>query len=139
MTFHPRQGGVAIFGFEHPIADMREERAFNPGERPDPELVSDHSDPPELFELEKPLIVGLTVSVERLGQVRRARMLGENVGSFGASYVDPDNIAAEVAAARRLFADRGWPSIDVTRRSIEETAAELMNMLSSRGATNAER
>ncbi len=95
--------------------------------------------PPELFELEKPLIVGLTVSVERLGQVRRARMLGENVGSFGASYVDPDNIAAEVAAARRLFADRGWPSIDVTRRSIEETAAELMNMLSSRGATNAER
>lgn len=89
--------------------------------------------PPELFELKKPLVVGLTVSVERLGQVRRARMLGDNVGSFGASYVDPENIADEVAAARRLFADRGWPSIDVTRRSIEETAAELMNMLTARG------
>lgn len=89
--------------------------------------------PPELFQLTKPLIVGLTVSVERLGQVRRARMLGDNVGSFGASYVDPDNIASEVAAARRLFADRGWPTIDVTRRSIEETAAEVLNMLTSRG------
>jgi regulator of PEP synthase PpsR (kinase-PPPase family) len=88
--------------------------------------------PPELFDLDKPLVVGLTVSVERLGQVRRARMLGENVGSFGASYIDPDNMAAEVAAARRLFADRGWPTIDVTRRSIEETAAELMNMLTTR-------
>lgn len=89
--------------------------------------------PPELFQLTKPLVVGLTVSVERLGQVRRARMLGDNVGSFGASYVDPDNIASEVAAARRLFADRGWPTIDVTRRSIEETAAEIMNMLTARG------
>lgn len=89
--------------------------------------------PPELFQLTKPLVVGLTVSVERLGQVRRARMLGDNVGSFGASYVDPDNIASEVAAARRLFADRGWPTIDVTRRSIEETAAEVMNMLTARG------
>ena len=89
--------------------------------------------PPELFDLDKPLVVGLTVSVERLGQVRRARMLGDNVGSFGASYIDLDNIADEVALARRLFADRGWPTIDVTRRSIEETAAELMNMLTARG------
>ena len=89
--------------------------------------------PPELFELERPLIVGLTVSVERLGQVRRARMLGDNVGNFGAAYIDLDNIADEVALARRLFADRGWPTIDVTRRSIEETAAELMNMLTARG------
>lgn len=93
--------------------------------------------PPELFELEKPLVVGLTVSAERLAQVRRARLLGQDIAGagaagFGASYVDPDLILAEVAAARRLFADRGWPMIDVTRRSIEETAAELMNMLNAR-------
>ncbi|MCG2842570.1 kinase/pyrophosphorylase [Sandaracinobacter sp. RS1-74] len=91
--------------------------------------------PPELFELKKPLVVGLTVSVERLSQVRRARMLGENAAQFGANYTDPETIAREVAAARRLFADRGWPAIDVTRRSIEETAAELVNMLSMRGVT----
>ncbi len=94
--------------------------------------------PPELFELNSPLVVGLTVSAERLAQVRRARLLGQDVGGvgaagFGASYIDPDVISGEVASARRLFADRGWPVIDVTRRSIEETAAELMNMLNARG------
>jgi regulator of PEP synthase PpsR (kinase-PPPase family) len=88
--------------------------------------------PPELFELKSPLIVGLTVSAERLALVRRARILGQEAASFAASYVDPDTIASEVAAARRLFADRAWPAIDVTRRSIEETAAELMNMLGDR-------
>jgi len=94
--------------------------------------------PLELFELKAPLVVGLTVGAERLAQVRRARLLGQDIGGvgaagFGASYVDPDVISDEVAAARRLFADRGWPVIDVTRRSIEETAAELMNMLNVRG------
>ena len=93
--------------------------------------------PPELFELKKPLVVGLTVSVDRLEQVRRARVMGESMGNvgatYGASYVDRENIAAEVAAARRLFADRGWPSIDVTRKSIEETASEILNMLNNRG------
>jgi hypothetical protein len=88
--------------------------------------------PDEVLNLKHPLVVGLTVASERLAQVRRARLLGQEKGGFSASYVDPDVINAEVAAARRLFADRGWPVIDVTRRSIEETAAELMNMLGDR-------
>jgi regulator of PEP synthase PpsR (kinase-PPPase family) len=88
--------------------------------------------PDEVLGLKHPLVVGLTVAAERLAQVRRARLLGQEVGGFSATYVDPDTIAAELAAARRLFADRGWPVIDVTRRSIEETAAELMNMLGDR-------
>ena len=95
-------------------------------------LVPGRQLPQELFELKAPLIVGLTVSVDRLGQIRRARVLEENMAGFGAGYIDPDNMTAEVASARRLFADRGWPVIDVTRRSIEETAAELINMLSRR-------
>jgi hypothetical protein len=88
--------------------------------------------PDEVLQLKQPLVVGLTVAAERLAQVRRARLLGQEVGGFSATYVDPDGIAAELAAARRLFADRGWAVIDVTRRSIEETAAELMNMLGDR-------
>ncbi len=100
-------------------------------------LVPSRPLPPELFELKKPLVVGLTVAVERLEQVRRARVMGESMGNvgatYGASYIDRDNIAAEVAAARRLFADRGWPSIDVTRKSIEETASEILHMLNLRG------
>ena len=88
--------------------------------------------PAELFELNKPLIVGLTVSPERLAMVRRARMAGIDNAAFTAAYIDPETIAGEIMMARRLFADRGWPAIDVTRRSIEETAAEVLNMVSSR-------
>jgi regulator of PEP synthase PpsR (kinase-PPPase family) len=89
--------------------------------------------PPELFELKRPLVVGLSVSPERLAQVRRARILGQDTAGISAAYADPERIAEEVSGARRLFADRGWPVIDVTRRSIEETAAELLNLLSVRG------
>ncbi|WP_374389460.1 pyruvate, water dikinase regulatory protein [Sandaracinobacter sp.] len=95
-------------------------------------LVPNRPIPPELFLLEKPLIVGLTVAPERLAQVRRARILGQDTAGISARYADPDTIAEELNAARRLFADRGWPVIDVTRRSIEETAAELMNLLGMR-------
>jgi len=88
--------------------------------------------PLELFGLKGPIIAGLTVSAERLVLVRRARILGADVAGIAASYADPEGIKSELNAARRLFADRGWPVIDVTRRSIEETAAELMNMLTLR-------
>jgi hypothetical protein len=88
--------------------------------------------PPELYGLRRPLVVGLTVSAERLAQVRRARILGQDVAGISAAYADPESIAAELTGARRLFADRGWPVIDVTRRSIEETAAEVLHLLGAR-------
>jgi regulator of PEP synthase PpsR (kinase-PPPase family) len=50
------------------------------------------------------------------------------------AYVDQDAVAQELAAARRIFADRGWPVIDVTRRSIEETAAAIIRLYSDREA-----
>jgi regulator of PEP synthase PpsR (kinase-PPPase family) len=95
-------------------------------------IVPDRPLPPELFELKNPIVVGLTVAAERLEQVRRARILGQDVAGISAAYADPERIKSELNAARRLFADRGWPVLDVTRRSIEETAAELMNMLTLR-------
>jgi [pyruvate, water dikinase]-phosphate phosphotransferase / [pyruvate, water dikinase] kinase len=85
-------------------------------------IVPNRPLPPELFELQDPVVE----------QVRRARILGADVAGFSAAYADPDGIKAELGMARRLFADRGWPVLDVTRRSIEETAAELMNMLTLR-------
>jgi regulator of PEP synthase PpsR (kinase-PPPase family) len=88
--------------------------------------------PPELGELKQPLVVGLTVAAERLAQVRRARILGQESSGISAAYADPEAIAAELTGARRLFADRGWPVIDVTRRSIEETAAEVLALLGDR-------
>jgi regulator of PEP synthase PpsR (kinase-PPPase family) len=48
--------------------------------------------------------------------------------------VDLDRVTREVQFARRLFADNGWPVIDVSRRSIEETAAAVINLLNERGS-----
>ncbi len=92
------------------------------------------SPPPDiLFTLDGPLIVGLTTSSDRLVAVRRNRLsaLGEGRET---SYVDEDVVKAELAYARRMFADNGWPVIDVSRRSIEETAAAIIKLVDDRRA-----
>ncbi len=90
------------------------------------------SPPPEaLFALRHPLVVGLTTSADRLVQVRRNRLLALNQAPETA-YVDDDAVKRELAFARRMFADHGWPVIDVTRRSIEETAAAIIALVEDR-------
>jgi regulator of PEP synthase PpsR (kinase-PPPase family) len=86
--------------------------------------------PGELLGLSKvenggPLVVGLTKDPARLIQVRRhrVRMLSQDENT---DYTDPETVRAELAVARRLFSQQGWAVIDVTRRSIEETAAAVM-------------
>ena len=87
--------------------------------------------PPQLLAAKRPLIVGLWVSPDRLVQVRRNRLtsMGETRDN---NYVDLDAVRAEIAATRKLFEDQNWPMIDVSRRSIEETAAAVMNLLAER-------
>ena len=82
--------------------------------------------PPELINAKRPLIVGLTNDPERLIQVRRNRlsMLHHDETT---DYTDIEAVRAEVREARRVFAERHWPVIDVTRRSIEETAAAILS------------
>ncbi|MEH0195080.1 phosphoenolpyruvate synthase regulatory protein [Caulobacter zeae] len=92
-------------------------------------LVPGRPPPEQLFELKNTLIVGLMTTPERLIQIRRNRLLSlkENRES---DYIDTDSVRAEIIAARRLFEKNGWPIIDVTRRSVEETAAAIINLLS---------
>jgi regulator of PEP synthase PpsR (kinase-PPPase family) len=47
-------------------------------------------------------------------------------------YTDMDTVQGEIQDARRLYARRKWATIDVTRRSIEETAATILQMLATR-------
>ena len=96
-------------------------------------LVIESPPPPALFSLRRPLVVGLTTAPERLVQVRRNRLLSLGQAPETA-YVDVDHVAREVQFARRLFADNGWPVIDVSRRSIEETAAAVINLYNEREA-----
>ncbi len=82
-----------------------------------------------LMKLKGVPVVGLTVSPDRLVQLRRNRLRGaKEVRDSG--YIDNDMVRAEVVEARRLFERQGWPVIDVTRRSVEETAAAVINILS---------
>ncbi|WP_091735863.1 pyruvate, water dikinase regulatory protein [Phenylobacterium immobile] len=88
------------------------------------------SEPPEkLFTLRNALVVGLTVSPDRLLSIRRNRLLSLNEDRES-TYIDTDAVREEIIQARRLFERHGWPVIDVTRRSVEETAAAVMNLLS---------
>ncbi len=96
-------------------------------------LVVESPPPPALFGLKRPMVVGLTTAPERLVQVRRNRLLSLNQAPETA-YVDHERVTREVQFARRMFADNGWPVIDVTRRSIEETAAAVINLLNERHA-----
>ena len=89
--------------------------------------------PRHVRELSRPLVVGLTVDPNRLVQVRRNRF--RTLREHGeTNYIDLERVRDEVAAARRLFAERDWPVIDVTRRSIEETAAGIIRLLERRRA-----
>ena len=84
-----------------------------------------------LFGLKHPLVVGLTTNPERLIQIRRNRLLSLNQAPE-TDYVDIEAVNAELAFARRMFADNGWPVIDVTRRSIEETALAIVKLCAER-------
>ncbi|MCA3256137.1 MAG: kinase/pyrophosphorylase [Alphaproteobacteria bacterium] len=93
-------------------------------------IVPESPPPANLFTLQRPLVVGLSTSPDRLLAVRRNRIIA--MGSGESDYVDPDAISKELAFARRMFADNDWPVIDVTRRSIEETAAAIINLVQKR-------
>lgn len=94
-------------------------------------LVPGIQPPPILFKLKKPLVVGLVASAERIAQIRRHRLLTLNEGR-DTTYTDRNSITQEILNMRKLCTANNWPVVDVTRRSIEETAAAIMNLLSQR-------
>lgn len=87
--------------------------------------------PPLLFEKEGPLVVGLTISPDRLVHIRRNR-LAVMRETRETSYVEDEAVRAEVVYAAKLYEKHGWPVIDVSRRSVEETAAAILNLLAER-------
>jgi [pyruvate, water dikinase]-phosphate phosphotransferase / [pyruvate, water dikinase] kinase len=97
-------------------------------------IVPESPPPESLYTLKNPLVVGLVTSADRLIQVRRNRLLSLNQAP-DTDYVNEEKVKAEVAYARRMFADNGWPVLDVTRRSIEESAAAIINFYNEREAS----
>lgn len=91
--------------------------------------------PDALDSLDKPLVVGLIATIERIAQIRRNRLLSLNE-TEETDYIDKKTIADELTYARKLCARHEWPIIDVTRRSIEETAAAVQNLYQERNAAS---
>lgn len=87
--------------------------------------------PERVVNIKGPVVVGLTESPQRLVSLRRNRLKAdEDQGLIRDNlYLDPDNVQEEIREARRFFTQHGWPVIDVTKRSVEETAAEILLML----------
>lgn len=94
-------------------------------------LVPGVPPPPVLNEMTRPMIVGLKISAERLIQIRRQRLLSLNEDA-NTSYADEDAVKEEVTQANRLYQRNKWVVIDVSRRSVEETAAAILNKLNER-------
>jgi regulator of PEP synthase PpsR (kinase-PPPase family) len=102
--------------------------------------------PESAFVHKRPLYVGLTEAADRLVNLRKTRIKSDDaqrdIGRPALpenAYVDIDQIESEVKSARSLFSRHGWPVIDVTKRSVEETAAEVMALLQTHKEKRAEK
>ncbi len=78
-----------------------------------------------------PMVIGLKISAERLVQIRRQRLLSLNENQI-TDYADEHAVQREVTEANRLFQRNKWKTIDISRRSVEETAAAILNLLNAR-------
>lgn len=94
-------------------------------------LIPDIPLPKQLEDAEDVFVVGLVASADRISQVRRNRVLAMSDRDLG-EYVDRGLIEEEIAHTRRLCNRKGWPVIDVTRRSVEETAAAILKQYRDR-------
>jgi regulator of PEP synthase PpsR (kinase-PPPase family) len=84
--------------------------------------------PPNIGDLKKPLVVGLTISADRLQQIRKTRLQSLKQEQ-DTNYVEMENLQREIVESRKLFNQHKWPVIDVTKRSVEETAATIIQHL----------
>jgi len=99
-------------------------------------VVLDCPLPKELGDLTRPLVVGLTINPEPLVQIRSNRLRqmerGTSSPKLSEDYIELERVRGELVYARRLFAKYDWPVIDVTRRSVEETAAAVFQLFQGR-------
>jgi regulator of PEP synthase PpsR (kinase-PPPase family) len=91
-------------------------------------LVPHVPTPPQLETMDGPLVVGLIASPQRIVQLRQNRMLALAGDTLDGAYVDEEQVSEEIAFSRKLCGRHDWPIIDVTRRSIEETAAAIVRL-----------
>ena len=93
----------------------------------------------ELENVKNTQVVALITSAHTLVEIRRKRSLELGLNNTDNDYIDIHKVEEEITTAKRIFANKGWPVIDITRRSVEETASAIMNILSLKEEKNVER
>jgi len=93
----------------------------------------------ELENVKNTQVVALITSAHTLVEIRRKRSIELGLNDTDNDYIDIHKVEEEITTAKRIFANKGWPVIDITRRSVEETASAIMNILSLKEEENAER
>jgi regulator of PEP synthase PpsR (kinase-PPPase family) len=95
-------------------------------------LIQGFEVPKEIFNLDQRRVIGLTIDPENLATIRRARL--ERLGhDKGGEYADPEKVNQEIEYANELFRrNRKWPIFNVTGKALEETASEIIKLMSSR-------
>ena len=86
----------------------------------------------KLNEVKNTQVVALITSAHALVEIRRKRSVTLGIGDLDNDYTDIHKVEEEITAAKRIFANKGWPVIDITRRSVEETSSAIMNILSQK-------
>jgi len=132
MTWELQEADIIIIGVSRtsksPTCMYLAHRGFKAANIP---FVSGCPLPPDLEMLKKPFIVGLTISTDRLIQIRKSRLQSLKQEE-DTNYVDLEKVEAEILESRKLFTKNKWPVIDVTRRSVEETAAQIIQQFHER-------
>ncbi len=90
----------------------------------------------ELNAIENTQVVALITSAHALVEIRRKRSATLGISAVDNDYIDIHKVEEEITAAKRIFANKGWPVIDITRRSVEETSSAIMNILSQKEEKN---
>jgi len=93
----------------------------------------------ELENVKNTQVVALITSAHTLVEIRRKRSIELGLNNTDNDYIDIHKVEEEITTAKRIFANKGWPVIDITRRSVEETASAIMNILSLKEEKNVER
>ena len=93
----------------------------------------------ELENIKNTQVVALITSAHTLVEIRRKRSIELGLNNTDNDYIDINKVEEEITTAKRIFANKGWPVIDITRRSVEETASAIMNILSLKEEENVER
>ena len=91
-------------------------------------LLPGHGLQKEIERLNKPLIVALITTPKNLADIRTKRSVELGLDLKKDKYTNLEDVTKEIEGAKRIFISMGWPIIDTTRRSIEETAAAIMNI-----------